>query len=1054
MDNKTLKGLTIEIGGDTTKLGKALADVEKQGRDLSSELGQINKLLKLDPKNTELLAQKQKVLSEAIANTEKKLGTLREAEKQVQAQFERGEVSEAQYRALQREIVEAENKLKGYEKAAKETADAQQHLADEAGNVGEKMDDAGEASDEAGGKFNVAGAAAAALTAAFVALGKAGVDAFNEIDGGADNVIRATGAIGATADDLEESYKEVASQVVGSFEDIGATVGEVNTRFGYTGKQLEEVSTDFMKFAEVTGVNSADAVKAVTRALNDSGIPLDEYKILLDQLAKAGQAAGIDVTKLAEGLSVNGATMRSMGLDTAESIALLAQFELSGADATTMLSGMKKAMATWASEGKNGSQEFEKLCEGIKSGSVSAADALDVFGTRAGPQLVDAIQSGKFEYQDMLETLRKSQGTLEATFGELADGGYSVDRSLQRVKVIMSDVGEEIMESAAPALEEFVDYLEDSGAAKKLGDTIRTKVVPALKTIGSWVGQNGPAIKGMAAGAAAAFVAYKVAVVASTVSHKGLKGAIMATTVAQKALNLVQKATPWGLVAAGVATVAAGLVAYKIATDDAAKSASNLTEEEQALIKEAEEAAEAFREQRKATDEALGKTTTEMKNVQDLADELRSLADASGRVQEKDQARADLILGRLNEALGTEYSQVEGLIQGFGELCNSIDQVILSKTANALLEKANPEYLAALEQETTAWNEKKIKLKDYEAQQEVVKQAEEEYLTWKELYNDALQKGDFQTAATAQTMIADKEKAWDREKATLEDKWNKYVTANLAYEELQAVIGNYEKAQEEALKGNYQTAVDLFARKGDLYTEHAETVDKKTAEVLATLEKEAYDAYVHAKNTKANFENGVSGYTEEMVKEAEQSHQKLLDEYNTAYDDAFAIYQDFGRGAVAGLGSMTDAIIAAGVTQVRLLLDAEKNEADSHSPSRKTMALGEDMGEGTVIGIERKTKDVQRAAKEQIAAVIDAYQAPASTGQQTFRSIADQQAARYTSTQETSNANGPMLEKILSAIERGQVLTLDGDAIVGGTADRMDNALGRRRALAARGATK
>ena len=131
MASKALKGLTIKIGGDTSDLSKALDGVEKQSRSLSSELGQINKLLKLDPKNTDLLAQKQKVLADAIASTSTKLDTLREAEKQVQEQFERGEVSEAQYRALQREIIETEGKLNKYEKAAKETAEAVEELGKE-----------------------------------------------------------------------------------------------------------------------------------------------------------------------------------------------------------------------------------------------------------------------------------------------------------------------------------------------------------------------------------------------------------------------------------------------------------------------------------------------------------------------------------------------------------------------------------------------------------------------------------------------------------------------------------------------------------------------------------------------------------------------------------------------------------------------------------------------------------------------------------------------------------------------------------------------------------
>ena len=140
-----IKGLTIEIGGDTTKLGQALEDVNKKSRDLSSELGNINKLLKLDPTNTELLAQKQQVLADAIATTSSKLDTLKEAEKQVQAQFERGEVSVEQVRALQREIIATENKLNGYEKAAEETAE-------QINNVGKKSKEAGDETSKFGEK--------------------------------------------------------------------------------------------------------------------------------------------------------------------------------------------------------------------------------------------------------------------------------------------------------------------------------------------------------------------------------------------------------------------------------------------------------------------------------------------------------------------------------------------------------------------------------------------------------------------------------------------------------------------------------------------------------------------------------------------------------------------------------------------------------------------------------------------------------------------------------------------------------------------------------------
>lgn len=126
--SESVKGLTVKIGGDTTELGDALESVNKKSRSLSSELSSVNKLLKMDPSNADLLAQKQEVLTEAVENTSKKLAVLKEAEAQVQEQFEKGEASAAQVRELQREIVATEKKLDSYENAARETAEAVEKL--------------------------------------------------------------------------------------------------------------------------------------------------------------------------------------------------------------------------------------------------------------------------------------------------------------------------------------------------------------------------------------------------------------------------------------------------------------------------------------------------------------------------------------------------------------------------------------------------------------------------------------------------------------------------------------------------------------------------------------------------------------------------------------------------------------------------------------------------------------------------------------------------------------------------------------------------------------
>ena len=134
-NRNVIKGITIKIGGDTTQLGKALEGVNKKGDDLNDELREINRLLKFDPENTELLAQKQKVLADSIENTKEKLAKLKEAQRQAQAQFARNEISAEQMRALEREIIETENSLKGLESQAEKAGKKTKKLGDEAANT-------------------------------------------------------------------------------------------------------------------------------------------------------------------------------------------------------------------------------------------------------------------------------------------------------------------------------------------------------------------------------------------------------------------------------------------------------------------------------------------------------------------------------------------------------------------------------------------------------------------------------------------------------------------------------------------------------------------------------------------------------------------------------------------------------------------------------------------------------------------------------------------------------------------------------------------------------
>lgn len=144
-----IKGITIEIGGDTTKLQTALKGVNTEIRNTQAQLKDVEKLLKLDPGNTELLAQKHKLLGDAVKETKEKLETLKTAAEQAEKALSDGTISKDQYDALQREIIETENELKRLEEQANQSAAALQKIS----ATGEKLKDVGSNIEGAGKKL-------------------------------------------------------------------------------------------------------------------------------------------------------------------------------------------------------------------------------------------------------------------------------------------------------------------------------------------------------------------------------------------------------------------------------------------------------------------------------------------------------------------------------------------------------------------------------------------------------------------------------------------------------------------------------------------------------------------------------------------------------------------------------------------------------------------------------------------------------------------------------------------------------------------------------------
>ena len=337
MANNKIKGLTVEIGGDTTKLGKALEAVDKKSSNLSSELGEINRLLKFDPGNADLLAQKQKVLADAVTNTKEKLDTLKKAEAQVQKQFERGEVSEEQVRALQREIVATEGKLNSYKNAVKETAD-------EVANLGKTTEDTSDAMAGAlGTGLKTAGAGVAALGAAAVAsaestreyrteMGKldAAYAASGHSSEAAANAYKTLQGIIGETDQSVEAAQQIAL-LADSEEEVAKWAGLASGVVGVFGDALQpetffEAANETMKLGEATG--------AYVQMLEGTGLNVEEFN---EGLAKCNTEA----EKQAYMLSVTEGALGAAG----------AAYEANNADVIAANSANEKWTASLAEVG-------------------------------------------------------------------------------------------------------------------------------------------------------------------------------------------------------------------------------------------------------------------------------------------------------------------------------------------------------------------------------------------------------------------------------------------------------------------------------------------------------------------------------------------------------------------------------------------------------------------------------------------------------------------------------------------------------------------------------
>ena len=450
MASGRIKGITIEIGGDTTSLTKSLSEVDRAVKDTQANLRDINKALKFDSGNVELLKLKQDNLNDSVDEAKRRLQAEKDALEQLKNSDGFDENSKAA-KDLQTQIALDEVELKKAEDALKSF-----------GSVGEQqMKLVGEKVKDVGNKISSLGEGMTKLvTGPIVAIGTGSVAAWQEVDGAMDIVIQKTGATGDALTDMQNRVTSIAETIPTSFEEAGTAIGEVNTRFGLTGDALEQLSTQFIEFANLNGTDVNSSIDTVQKTLAAFGLSAEDAGALLDTLNKAGQDSGISMDQLAQLMTSNATAFRSMGLNAADAANLLATLEKSGVDTSVAITGLTKVQKEAAEEGVSMETALNTALTDVNS-------AIEIFGSKAGVKLYESFQNGTLSVQDFTTStasLTDALGSVSETYTATLDPLDQMTTTMNTLK----STGAEIVNSAAPMLEQAMKALAD--VVKQLSD--------------------------------------------------------------------------------------------------------------------------------------------------------------------------------------------------------------------------------------------------------------------------------------------------------------------------------------------------------------------------------------------------------------------------------------------------------------------------------------------------------------------------------------------------------------------------------------------------------
>ncbi len=568
MGASRIKGITVEIGGDTTKLQNALKGVNSEIRNTQSQLRDIEKLLKLDPGNTELLAQKHRLLGQTVEDTKEKLATLKTAAEQANTALANGEISQEQYDALQREIIETEQELKRLETQANQSAVAMQKIA----ATGEKLKSAGNSISEAGKKLMPVTAAVGGLGTAAVTTAANFESSMSQVQATMgitkDAMSKVDGQTVNTMSTLSELAKKMGAETAFSASECAEALNYLALA-GYDTQQMCDTLPTVLNLAAAGGIDLASASDMVTDAMSALGMGVDEAETMVDQMAKTASTTNTSVAQLGEGILTIGATAKSVKGGTAElntELGILANNGIKGAEGGTHL---RNVILSLQNPTDKAAASMEKLGVDVYDSEGNMRSLNDILGDLN--KSMDGMTSA--EKSNIISTIF-NKTDLASVNALLANTGSTWD-DLQQSIIDSGGAAQQMADTQLDNLQGQLTILKSAleGLAISFGELL----MPVIKQIVGWVQTFVDWLNGMDEGTKkvivtvallAAALGPVLIVVGKVISAVGtimtvvpkIAGVINTVKTAFAALNTTMLANPIVLVIAAITALVAAFI--------------------------------------------------------------------------------------------------------------------------------------------------------------------------------------------------------------------------------------------------------------------------------------------------------------------------------------------------------------------------------------------------------------------------------------------------------------------------------------------------------------